>query len=318
MQRQSPDMTIQDICRRRPALSSVLQAFSPILTCQEELSKYCAEELAKSGRTLPIPDAFRLRQGSPLLVDNKIPDCADLFAHCASSFVEPLSAIPALAGSMPSAAKFCTNLSQDEQMSLVSAVATNNVDLLENIDKLDGLIAEGTCDAQGFMFFVTFVVSSVLRGLSLVSFQNQDPTPWEENNVWQQGYCPVCGSYPQLAWLDRGKVDERNTYLLPGGARKHLHCGVCGTDWRFLRLACPVCGIAESKQIEMLSEEKDLHGEGIDWCTKCNAYLPTIDIRDRIAMPNLEAQALGMLHLELIAQEKHLHPIRSSFWNTFA
>ncbi|MBQ7584872.1 MAG: formate dehydrogenase accessory protein FdhE, partial [Desulfovibrionaceae bacterium] len=170
-------------------------------------------------------------------------------------------------------------------------------------------------------FMATFICQSLLKGLVLSNFEVQNlaaTLPWDAYNTWQQGYCPVCGSYPTLAWLDKAVVDERNPFLLEGGGKKHLHCGVCGANWRFLRLSCPNCGVAESKQIEIMTCADDTHGESLDWCNKCNFYLPTIDLRERPAIPNFEAQALGMLPLELLAKEQNLKPLRLSFWNSLS
>ena len=308
MQKQSAEQTFQDISRRRPALSGLLTAFSPILQKQEELCERYAGEFASCTLTT---DTGRMQQGVPILTDNDIPDCSSLFANCAKVLVKPLSGIPLLQDKAENLAALFANLSHEDIKHIVEAVSSNNPTLIDSFAK------EKNADPLETTLYGTFVVQVILRSLVQKCFGGQSEMPWDTNNIWQQGYCPVCGSYPTIAWFDRAKVDERNTYLLPGGSRKHLHCGVCGADWRFLRLSCPLCGISQSKQIEILAEEDNKFGEALDWCTQCHSYCPTIDIRDRIAMPNLEAQAIGMLHLELVASEKKLHPLRNSFWNTF-
>lgn len=313
MQTQSAEQTLEDISRRRPALVSVLQAFSPILQKQEELGALAAKECVATKRTLSTEN-HRFGQGVSLLASADLPDLSDIITRTAREFEGPLAAIPRLTGKTAALTPLFLDLAKDKQQSLFSAIIENAPEKLEALvpDDLDLLEA---------MLYAGFVVASTLHGLRSASFPQHDDAsdrPWDTNNAWQQGYCPFCGSYPIIAWLDRGKVDERNTYLLPGGGRKHLHCGVCGANWRFLRLSCPACGTQKSKQIEILSEENDKFGESLDWCTTCKAYCPTVDIRDRIALPNMEAQALGMLHLELIAWEKELHPLRASFWNTFS
>ena len=111
--------------------------------------------------------------------------------------------------------------------------------------------------------------------------------------------------------------EEKNAYLAGGGGKKHLHCSLCGTDWVFRRGACPSCGKEGNDVMEMLRESKNAQGERLDWCTKCKTYCPSVDLRERDTTPNLDALALGLLHLDMVAAKKGLHPINPSFWNTF-
>lgn len=69
--------------------------------------------------------------------------------------------------------------------------------------------------------------------------------------------------------------------------------------------------------MELLRESGPAHGERLDWCTKCKGYCPTVDLRERDTVPDPDALALGMLHLDMVASRKKLHPLRPSFWNTF-
>ncbi|MBQ2516858.1 MAG: hypothetical protein II543_06325 [Desulfovibrio sp.] len=56
-------------------------------------------------------------------------------------------------------------------------------------------------------------------------------------------------------------------------------------------------------------------GERIDWCEKCKAYLPTIDFRESEHVLDLDVLALGMMHLDMVAHDKQLRPLKVSFWN---
>lgn len=310
--RQSASETLHEIASLRPALKTILDAFAPLLDAQEALAQELAADLTKAQIQLPACQASRLSLGISLLSDQDLPDLATQYAKAAKTLAPYLEKIPALSQLHTPLAQAFAELTCAEQKSLREAVCTCQPGLLEDLAKKHKL------DPLVFNLAGTFVVSSLLRGLSRASFEPSQEKPWDTNNTWQQGYCPVCGSYPVLAWLDKPVIDERNTYLHEGGGRKHLYCGICGNDWHFLRLACPACGVSESRQIEILTEETNPRGEAIDWCPKCKAYCPTVDMRERIQLPNLDAQALGMLHLELIAWEKKLKPLRASFWNTFA
>ena len=135
--------------------------------------------------------------------------------------------------------------------------------------------------------------------------------------VWTQGYCPVCGSLPVIATLDKRVFDEKNAFLAGGGGKKRLHCGLCATSWTFRRSTCPSCGRQGNEVMEILRESEGANGERLDWCVHCKTYCPTVDLREREAVPDMDAMALGMLHLDMVASRRGLQPLRPSFWNMF-
>ncbi|MCR5813175.1 MAG: formate dehydrogenase accessory protein FdhE [Desulfovibrio sp.] len=310
--RQSATETLNQIAAFRPALKTILDAFAPLLEAQDALAQELCQDLKTAQISLPACQASRLSLGVSLLSDQDLPDLAESYAKAAHALAPHLEKIPALSQLATPLAEVFTGLSLADQKTLREAVCSNSPKLLTDLAKKHNL------DPLVLNLAASFVVSALLRGLCQASFDPSAENPWDSNNTWQQGYCPVCGSYPIIAWLDKPVIDERNTYLHEGGGRKHLYCGVCGSDWRFLRLACPSCGVSANRKIEILAEESNTHGEALDWCSQCRSYCPTVDIRERISLPHLEAQALGMLHLELVAHEKKLKPLRASFWNTFA
>lgn len=300
---QTSDQTLNDIIAWRPALASILTAFSPLLSASESLISEVVKILPAEQLNFPPCDPSRFQQGISLLASYKFPDLGVYFVTARDILWPEFSKLPAFQGLLDSYYQFFAKVAAQDQALLFRSVIDNDVNLLADISTAKDL------DVGVLHFLATFICSNLLKAMVEISFGKSDikkEWPWDTNNVWQQGYCPVCGSFPIIAWLDKAVIDERNTYLLEGGGRKHLHCGVCGANWRFLRLACPSCGIANSKQIEILTCEDNTHGESLDWCNKCNAYLPTVDLRERLNIPNLDAQAIGMLHLELIAKEKNL------------
>lgn len=107
------------------------------------------------------------------------------------------------------------------------------------------------------------------------------------------GACPVCGSPPGLAELRR---DD---------GQRLLHCSLCGSRWRYARLACPDCGVREPEALEFLR----LGAEDPRWvetCTRCRGYLKTVDARKRPAGPPLAAvvEDTATLHLDLLAEQE--------------
>ncbi|MEW6772013.1 MAG: formate dehydrogenase accessory protein FdhE [Bacillota bacterium] len=81
---------------------------------------------------------------------------------------------------------------------------------------------------------------------------------------WGRGICPVCGSKPIFSRLDRT-------------GRRFLYCGLCGTEWRFVRAACPFCGNTAPEKLGFYLFEKGLYRVYV--CNGCRGYLKTLDER---------------------------------------
>ncbi len=111
-----------------------------------------------------------------------------------------------------------------------------------------------------------------------------------EKDGWNYGYCPLCGSYPDMAYLsDQGK--------------RFLHCELCGYEWFYPRLKCPFCKNDQPKKLGyFVSEEEE--GFRVDFCKKCNRYIKTLDMRVIEQPAPLELENLITLHLDMLAHEQ--------------
>lgn len=78
---------------------------------------------------------------------------------------------------------------------------------------------------------------------------------------WLQGYCPVCGSKPNMALLEKQ------------AGKRYLSCGLCETRWRYHRLGCPYCSNGESQFFTI----EDMKKHRVYFCEKCNGYIKTVD-----------------------------------------
>lgn len=125
--------------------------------------------------------------------------------------------------------------------------------------------------------------------------------PLIEALSWDKGYCPICGSLPEMSLL-RDKE-----------GRRWLRCGFCFNEWRFMRLMCPCCETQEAGQAEVLFVEGREH-ERLDLCHKCKKYVAEIDLRNLVSEPVLEVAALGLLHLDVVAQQRGFQPMGGSWW----
>jgi FdhE protein len=91
--------------------------------------------------------------------------------------------------------------------------------------------------------------------------------PLLRNDLWMRGYCPACGAEPGFGTLRRE----------PEGARM-LHCSVCGTSWRFKRIACPFCGNETHGDMEVLLVDSRPQLR-VSACRACRRYLKETDER---------------------------------------
>ena len=111
-----------------------------------------------------------------------------------------------------------------------------------------------------------------------------------QGDSWIFGYCPLCGSSPDIAYLDEQ-------------GKRFLHCGLCGYEWYYPRLKCPFCENAEQKELGyFVSDEEE--GFRVDFCKKCRSYIKTLDMKVIEKAAPLELENLITLHLDLLAHEQ--------------
>ncbi|MBU0971618.1 MAG: formate dehydrogenase accessory protein FdhE [Proteobacteria bacterium] len=112
----------------------------------------------------------------------------------------------------------------------------------------------------------------------------------KEGAEFKKGYCPVCGSHPDTAFLDQ----EGKRFLL---------CSLCAHEWLTLRMGCVFCDTPDQQGQEYFfsNEEKEYR---VYVCDNCRHYLKLVDLRqlDRAFVPKLEQ--ITTLHLDFKAQEK--------------
>jgi len=111
-----------------------------------------------------------------------------------------------------------------------------------------------------------------------------------QSGIWKYGYCPLCGSSPDIAYFsDEGK--------------RFLHCELCGHVWDYQRLTCPFCGEQQADQLGyFISEEEE--GYRVDFCRKCSHYIKTVDMRLIKDPAPLEVENLITLHLDMLAHNQ--------------
>ena len=106
---------------------------------------------------------------------------------------------------------------------------------------------------------------------------------------WDHGYCPLCGSQPDMACFTKT-------------GKRQLHCELCGEKWAFSRIGCPFCNNEEQKDLGYFEAEEE-EGLRVYFCSSCHRYLKTIDTRIFEEIAPLELESLATLHLDVIAHE---------------
>lgn len=111
-------------------------------------------------------------------------------------------------------------------------------------------------------------------------------------DVWQRGYCVVCGAWPVYGELV-GAQKER-----------HLRCGRCGAGWAWAVLLCPYCGNDDHRSLGALHGAEEYEYRRIDTCERCRGYLKAIASFTRAPAPQLAAEDAATVHLDLSARER--------------
>ena len=119
---------------------------------------------------------------------------------------------------------------------------------------------------------------------------------------WLKGYCPLCGSWPELSYLE-GKE-----------GRRWLRCSFCGHEWPFMRTQCPFCEADNLDDIEIIFQEGRPY-ERAELCHACKKYVVSVDFRDLAYDLPHEVAPLGLVHLDILAQEKGFSPGAVCPWN---
>ncbi|HMK36179.1 MAG TPA: formate dehydrogenase accessory protein FdhE [Desulfomonilaceae bacterium] len=271
--------------RELPQLATIFEAFEPLLVEHAAL-KDDLPSVPGPDRD-PDPDAFA--QGVPFLgKDDFLIDRDSL-----KKAVDRLG--PALAKGFPltreplSAIKKAIDEDRVSPEDCFAVMAEGQEDLLETVASRVG-VEPGV---------LRFVVGRFIKPFAEKRAESLAPFP--ENFVWNKGYCPVCGSWPELSFL-AGKE-----------GRRYLRCSFCGHEWGFNRLRCPFCDTEEQDKMELIFS-KDRAFERAELCYECMKYVVGLDLRERIDVVR-EVAALGLVYLDVLAQEKGFEPGALCSWN---
>jgi FdhE protein len=107
---------------------------------------------------------------------------------------------------------------------------------------------------------------------------------------WLKGYCPVCGSSPQIS-------------LLKDDGQRFCLCSFCGFEWPSERLKCPFCENTDHNKLHYFYAEGQ-EARRVDLCDNCHQYIKTVDARKLDYEPDLSIEDIVTIHLDILASEK--------------
>lgn len=288
---QAVGQALDQMRAQTPALAEVIAALGPLRAAQ---AAFKAGLPALEG-ALPPADPARLGQGQPLA------DVADFLASPEldpADYLERAAAalLPAIAQGLPALAAGAEALGR-----ILAAGAASARTWLEALLGGGGEALQGLARRAGLApAALEFIRLELAR--PLLERRAEALAPLLAGESWPHGTCPICGAPPEMACL-RGQEGQR-----------WLRCARCAHQWRFARTCCPVCGNQDQDRMEFFFVE-GRERERADCCCQCGRYVLTLDARGLDPPPLWAVAALGLVHLDLLAQAKGLAPAAWTAWN---
>jgi FdhE protein len=149
-------------------------------------------------------------------------------------------------------------------------------------ERAEGLGLDGGLAATVLRFTLFPILTPVGAGLM----------PLREGVGWQQGYCPVCGSWPLLGEF-RGLEQTR-----------YLRCGLCAAEWEVPRLLCAFCGNRDHNLLGFLHVEGEETSYRAATCDGCHGYVKMLATLSALPPLQLLVADVATLHLDLAAGER--------------
>jgi len=272
----------------RGYLAHIVEAFSRILV---EQARWKAELTASEYEEVQSFDSERFAKGVPVTDRERLIHLGPFWRTAAERLLPPLAeGFPKIAGELARIGSSMREGSFSPDQFLGAAFAARG-------DDAAGIAAKVGLEPDLLVFVLAQIAKPVVekRAEKLQSLMG--------DAVWDRGYCPICGSFPEMSLL-RGKEGSR-----------WLRCGFCASQWHFHRGACPFCDTRESGNIEIFFVEGSEH-ERVEVCHKCKRYVKGLDTRNLVEEVVREVMDLGLMHLDAIAQEKGFLPMKGIGWNS--
>jgi FdhE protein len=290
----SPDEIVERIKKavkrlkdQMPPIEKVLSAYGEVLM---EKARLRAELPLLKVPPPSAPDPFQFSQGVPLLTEDTMIHFMDSLKNAHDRM------LPVLEKAFPKISPVIQKLRvalEERELDLKSCMET----LLSGGDEKMGEIAFGLGTES---LTIKFILGQLMK--PFMEKLAKTYKPLIQNLTWHRGYCPICGSFPELS------------YLVEKEGQRWLRCSLCGHEWRFMRTRCPFCENDDQEKMEFYFIE-DRNHERAEICYQCKRYLVSIDLRKCSDEVVLEVASLGMVYLDILAQGRGYLPVAVCAWN---
>lgn len=263
---------IDRLIRQRPAAKTALAPFRELALLMVEVDPQAKPVELEKG----VMD-IKQQEGFPLFSKEALPLDFDTAADLLRKFLEHLGA---------------TDRDDRKGLKMALKKADDTDEWSKNLfkiilaqdEKILSLIAgEVDLDSKVLQFLGQVALTPSIYALRDALISNIDTEGWE------YGYCPLCGSQPDMAYFAKT-------------GRRYLHCELCGVEWAFSRIRCPFCDNQDQETLGYFEAEEE-EGFRVYFCRECMRYLKTIDKKSFEEVAPLEIENLATIHLDLLANE---------------
>lgn len=280
------EKTMDKKMKEIPSLKPILEPFKGLLI-ERALIKINIPE--HTDIMISAPNEEQFAQGNPLLTIEAIASLIDSWGETVKLTIPPLEkAFPKIRPDITKLTEALDAIEVDLRDCIGALLGSEDKELDEAASRLD-------IEPSVLRFLLVQIIKPFIEKRAQ-SFQYLI-----KEMSWFKGYCPICGSPPELSFI-HGKEGQR-----------WLRCSLCGYSWRFKRTECPYCGY-EGKKGRQINYIEGRNKEWAEFCPECKRYIVGMDLGTGSEAAT-EAIAPGLVYLDILAQEKGYAPIAVCAWN---
>jgi len=250
---------------------------------------YIAQEESKNSIKLndfTIPDevlSVKLKEQFPIvtlsqfIIDQNVSE--ELFKHLCTILIEA-------GNELSESVKKIISLLENKTLNLQTLFSEF---LNENEDYFNGIENKSQID-KAILGFLAY--NSLKPSLSI--FSEKISHNLDKGKEWDKGYCPVCGSMPELSTFEEN-------------GKRFLVCGFCSHKWASKRIYCPFCENTDHETLQYFEIEGEEEYR-VDVCNKCKKYIKTVSIKNTSRTVYLPLENQSTPYIDLKFEEMGYRP----------